>query len=265
MTREGHFCLWWYNLFMNIKKALLIVLLAVASLYFLLGAKKSDVAPLVPAETDSIQVIVKSTDYIDIKAKYPTKTPLSGENGVKASLSLKNFVEGKVSEFEKMIEDEMLTQEEKARLLEMNRKYGMGIDYKSYTSHKYISYVFNIYEDTGGAHPNSYNATISFDKNGNEVKLPDLFKSDSRYLDRLSDISYKSIVKDATLRFESALDDDQKDWIRMGTAPTPEALQFFYLDGDNLVLIFPPYQVAAYVAGTFEVHIPLSTLSDILK
>ena len=55
------------------------------------------------------------------------------------------------------------------------------------------------------------------------------------------------------------------DYIRQGV--TPEALNFqsYAIEGDALVLIFPPYQVAPYAAGTQEVSIPLSQLKEILK
>ena len=91
-----------------------------------------------------------------------------------------------------------------------------------------------------------------------------LFRS-TRYLDKISSIVYPDIVAQSKKRFESELDDMQLDWIRNGTSPTPESLQFFYIDGNNLVIMFPPYQVAAYVAGLFESRIPLADLKDILK
>jgi hypothetical protein len=47
-----------------------------------------------------------------------------------------------------------------------------------------------------------------------------------------------------------------------GFAPTEENFQNWYLDGDTLVIQIPPYQVAAYVAGSFEVRIPLAEISQ---
>ena len=58
---------------------------------------------------------------------------------------------------------------------------------------------------------------------------------------------------------------DMEETVRIGTSPTPETLQFFYLDGGALHIIIPPYQAAAYAAGYFDISIPLSSLKDILK
>jgi hypothetical protein len=161
--------------------------------------------------------------------------------------------------------NDMLDVQEQARLKADGRKYAMGIEYKAYSSAKFVSYVYQIYEDTGGAHPNVYYATFTFDANGNKLELADLFKPGARYLDKLSELAYKDILIQAKARFESDLDETQIDWIKNGTAPTLETLQFFYVDRNNLVLIFPPYQVAAYAAGVFESKIPLASLQDILK
>lgn len=250
---------------MNIKKAVGLVFIFLIAMYFLLTNFKKSPENVVDILDSTEETISKTTDFVDIDVTYPTSTSLSGEAGIRAKESIKKFIVDRTDAFLNMVYTEMLTEQEKARLLESNRKYAMGIDYNAYTSTKYISYVFNIYEDTGGAHPNSYYATLNFNKNGEKVELADLFKNDARYLDRLSDLSYNFIIKEATKRFESTLDDDQIDWIRMGTAPTPETLQFYYVNGENLVLIFPPYQVSAYAAGTFEAKIPLSKISDILK
>jgi hypothetical protein len=210
----------------------------------------------------------KSTDYVEIEATYPSKTSLSGEADAKARLTMESWVDERVAAFEKQVNGELLTPSEMARLKADGRKYAMGISYSTYTSEGHVSYVYQIYEDMGGAHPNTYYTTFTFDQSGTALDLADLFKPGARYLDRLSKLSYDYLVVDLAKRFSVKLDEDQLDWVRMGTEPSPEALQFFYLDQSNLVIIFPPYQVAAYVAGKSEVRIPLSELSelsDILK
>ncbi len=207
---------------------------------------------------------VKDSDFYTIEVEYPASTKLSGDGENRALTVMEDWVIERMRQFESNA-GEMLDAQEKARLTEQGRKYALGISYKRYDSDGRISYVYQIYEDTGGAHPNTYYMTFAFDHAGIKLGLGDLFKPDSRYLDRLSKISYDYLVVDLAKRFESELDEGQLDWIRMGTAPSPETLQFFYLDGDALVLMFPPYQVAAYVAGKSEVRIPLETIADILK
>lgn len=205
------------------------------------------------------------TDFVNIEAEYPSKTSLAGAADAKARLTMEQWAGKRMGDFLTMVSNELLTPDEQVRLKEMGRKYAMGISYETHASPGYVSYVYEVYEDTGGAHPNIYYTTFTFDMNGDKKELADLFTKGSRYLDRLSAESYKRVVEESKKRFETdSIDGAQLDWIRMGTAPTPEALQFFYLNGSDLVLVFPPYQVSAYAAGTFEIPIPLATLGDIL-
>ena len=266
---------------MNTKKVLFaILLIALAGvIIWKYAAPKQLVAPVdivtdTSPEASSIAGAVKNSagdfeykkenDYVIITATFPAKVAVSDMAETKIRASVEQMIDETVERFERNI-NEMLSPDEQARLKEDGRKYAMGIDYKMYTSPGYVSYSFLIYEDTGGAHPNSYNKTLVFDLNGNIVLLADLFKDGSRYLDRLSAASYKIVLAELEKRMGVKIDDTQIDTVRMGTAPTPENLQFFYLDNGNIVLMFPPYQVAAYAAGAFEARIPLSSLSDIFK
>ncbi len=207
----------------------------------------------------------KKTDYVTFGATYPSKTGLTAEADAKARLTMENWI--KVQENQFAIDTkEMLDDREMARLKETGRWYETGITYKKYSGgNNMISYVYQIYQDTGGAHPNGFFKTITFDTTGNEVTLEGLFKPDARYLDVLSAKSKVLVIAELENRLGQKVDESIEDWVRMGTAPSPEALQFFYLDGTNLVMIFPRYQVAAYAAGDFEARIPLSELSDILR
>ena len=268
---------------MNTKKALgLIVLVVIIGLLIWKFSGTAN-APVEPV-SDSTQVPTSSingavlgangdfnykneTDYIILEATYPSKTMLDVVANAKARVVIESWVQERLIAFQTMVNDEMLTPDEMTRLKQDGRKYALDISYKTYSSPGFVSYVFPIYEDTGGAHPNGYSATLTFNANGEKVELEDLFVSGSRYLDRLSTLAYNAVVAQAKTRFgaNTELDDGQLDWIRLGTAPTPETLQFFYLDQGTLVLIFPPYQVAAYAAGSFEARIPLANLQDILK
>lgn len=206
----------------------------------------------------------KESEFVSIEAVYPAKTSLAGEADVRARTILENWIKARESEFTTSTTD-MLDEAEQARLREHGRGYALGIEYTAYTSDNNQSFVFQIYEDTGGAHPNVYYKTFVFGADGMEVALVDLFKPSARYLDELSVLTYADILRQAPSRFGTALDENQKDWVRVGTAPSAEMFQSYYLDGENLVLIFPPYQVAAYAAGKFEVKIPFGRLTSILK
>lgn len=198
------------------------------------------------------------TDLYSVKATYPNVSDAKVQAAVDAAIEdeIANFKSDAVS---------LIDETEAARIREQGRPYELGIEYKAYPSTKFDSYEFDIYLNTGGAHPNAFYRTLVLDKEGSEVTLQDLFTGGARYLDRLSIEAYPLVISQLEARVGSQVTPEMADTVRLGTEPSPEALQFFYLTDDALHLLFPPYQVAAYAAGSFDVAIPLSDLSDILK
>lgn len=269
-----------YTYSMNTKKALLIVAVAiVVGLVLWKAPKREAEAPTVqaPSEIAAVSSIAgaalnadgdfeytKETEFVTIEAVYPAKTGLASEADIRARTTMENWIKAREADFLANA-NELLDDREQARLREQSRGYVMGIEYRAYTSGTNVSFVYQIYEDTGGAHPNIYYATFTFDADGRKIELADLFKPDSPYLEELSAFAYADILRQAPSRFGAALNEDQKDWVRAGTAPSGEMLQLFYLKGESLYLIFPPYQVAAYAAGTFDVQIRFIFIKGILK
>lgn len=203
-------------------------------------------------------------EYFDIEASYPGETLLKGTAGAEADADavaiMGDFVEDTVDEFKTQGNFENLTPEDIQIMgLSSTRKESISIEYEEKAGPGTVSYVYTIFVDTLGAHPNVFYRTFTFDlASGKELAIGDLFVSGSDYLTRLSAISEFELSK--------ALGDFMDiEYIRQGV--TAEALNFqsFALEEDNLILIFPPYQVAPYAAGTQEVSIPLSTLAEILE
>lgn len=128
------------------------------------------------------------------------------------------------------------------------------------TSHSddILSIIYTISEYTGGAHPNSYYRTFTFNLAENTViTLEDLFVEGANPLEAIAPL----VVADLTEQMGEFAD---AAWIESGTGENMENYRNFALTEDALIFYFPPYQVAAYAAGAFEVQIPLSELSDIL-
>src|SRR3989344_571823 len=187
-------------------------------------------------------------DYYTVTATYPSKTPLwkwyDRRTDARAIEAIEQSLADTIKTFKQSGNFEALSVEEKKALeLADSRKYTLDISYKPYTSPGYVSYVFLIYMDTGGAHPNGFYHTITFDKQGDSVPLSGQLKD----------------------KVGGELTPEDEDAVRLGTEPSPETLQFFYLDNGNLLILIPPYQAAAYAAGSFEAKIPLDSLKDILK
>ncbi len=220
--------------------------------------------PTAPLPAAQALHIIESGKYYDIDMQYPSHTPLSVSAGTAADTSaidiLKAFTRDTIAQFKKDGDFANLTpQAIQGMGLDSGQKYSLSDGYKTYTSPGTVSYVFTIDEDTLGAHPNSIFKTFTFnDKTGQNLALADLFNPGTDYLGTLSTIARASLSKQLGPA-------DPNDFINTGTAPTNANFQNFALDGTNLVLLFPPYQVAPYSSGPQTVRIPLSQLSSVLR
>jgi len=123
-----------------------------------------------------------------------------------------------------------------------------------------IDFVISTYS-SGAAHPYTYNKTVLYSINdGKEVSLANVF-TDKNYLNQLSEKSRASLKQ--TARDSDYWDDSIGEWIDSGTAPKTENFQAFILTSGLMTLIFPPYQVDSYAAGSKKVEIPLDSLTGL--
>ncbi len=132
----------------------------------------------------------------------------------------------------------------------------------TYTIYQYsediISIQFDIYEYSGGAHGLSYFETFTFDlANQSVLTLGDLFQEEFDPLVTIAPIVQADL--EAQL---GEMSDSQ--WIQDGTGSNINNYGNFVVTSDSLILLFPPYQVAAYAAGPQIVEIPLTDLQAIL-
>ncbi|MDD2786338.1 MAG: DUF3298 and DUF4163 domain-containing protein [Patescibacteria group bacterium] len=150
-----------------------------------------------------------------------------------------------------------------ARLLKTEGKASPGPfvlqnNYSIYNvSSNVVSIVFNGYEYTGGAHGISIVETFVFDTStGKRLTFDDIFKSDSDYLKIVSDYAIAELSKKPDMDVEG---------LKSGAAPDLKNYQYYYLNQDGLVIIFPEYQVAPYAAGPQVVTVPYASLKDMMK
>ena len=212
--------------------------------------------------------IAEEAPYYTVDAIYPIQTTLATSAGTQADqaavTTMKAFVDGEIAQFKKDGNFPTLTAEDVEMLGLGERKYALGIEYKTYESTATLSYVYQMYVDTGGAHPNTYYRTFTFDKkSGTELTLADVFAPNALYLQTLSDKARAVLPgKIAGMESESVTEVDI-EYIRSGTKPEAEAFQSFYFDGNRLVILFPPYQVGPYVLGMITLPIATSDLTDL--
>lgn len=225
------------------------------------SATVSESATALPAKSP----FEEHADYYDIVAHYPTTTPLTSVNAIanaNALVTMRNALGDMVADFKSDGNFSNLTSEDiKMMGFDHGRKESLTIKYLIASSVNTISYIYTIYADTLGAHPNGSFRTFTFDTNtGKELALSDLFTSDT-YLETLSTLARAKLP--GIIGVENAA--GGADFIKSGTTPEEQNFQNFFFDNKDFVILFPPYQVGPYALGPQTLRISVSELKDILK
>ena len=190
----------------------------------------------------NIKEIVESTKKYDIKAYYP-ETKYS---------NLNNEIKDKINWYIKYFRNEIDGIQE----IE-NVKYKLEITFSSYEYDKYISYVFEIFEDYGGAHPNTSIWTISYDiKRGKVITIESLLNKNDKLLNYLSEYSFENLKSNEEIK-----ENYVEEMLISGTKPVKDNFEKFAFDKDGLKIFFPRYSVAPYSSGTFVVSVPYDKLN----
>lgn len=228
-------------------------------------ASTTTVPALVPAETLHL---TEHATYYDIDLTYPSATPLvsvSASANDAAVAAMKAFAATTSAQFKQDGNFANLTHDDVQMMGLDQNKYSVSSEYKTYTGGRTVSYVFAVYEDTGGAHPNTYYRTFSFDtQTGAPLTFGDLFAPGSSYLSLLSSQARADVPQILAKDAGGNAPAEDTTYVESGTKPEAAAFQSFYIDGTSFVLVFPPYQVAPYSYGTILDPIPLTKLASAL-
>ncbi|HEY4501820.1 MAG TPA: hypothetical protein VJJ20_02010 [Candidatus Paceibacterota bacterium] len=121
-----------------------------------------DTSPILKGrlETDQNYHYKETAPGYEINAVYPAKVPLpTTEASTKAALTIENKLAEGTAAF-KADAAQMLGAQEIARLQQVGASYALGFEYVDYTEEGYHSYAYQVYQDTGGAHPNGFYLTF---------------------------------------------------------------------------------------------------------
>ena len=141
-----------------------------------------------------------------------------------------------------------------------------------FTEHSYTIYhhsptvasvVFTITDYTGGAHPNTYFQSFTFDTAANQVlAFEDIFAEGVDPLASIIPIAReKLLAKLAELGMDA---DTANMFVPPGTDDLGD-FQNFALTDTDLLLFFSQNQVAPSAAGTVQINIPFSELEGLLR
>lgn len=125
-----------------------------------------------------------------------------------------------------------------------------------YTNSRFISILItgNTYIG-GGAHPTPVLIVINYDlMNNQELKLSDLFKSGTDYLNKISILTKEDLSNQLGDAF-----------VASGASAVLDNFEFFNFSDTNLKVTFSAYQVGPYAAGTPSVEMPLNEFSTMLN
>lgn len=260
---------------MNTRGILLVMVVfvalgGVAAFFLIPDAPKETPLPAPTATTTGSTAVEDDGQYYEITAEYPESVQLSEGASATARASAHAVVEAWVKEtvatFKANSGVETLTPEDiRIQGLDQGRKYALHAQYTEHAGPATVSYLFEVYEDTLGAHPNAYQHAITFDAaTGKELRLADVFESSS-YLETLSKKSRALLIPQIAKVTEVKEDELDTSYLESGTTPIAENFQVFYFEGDDFVIVFPPYQVGPWVLGTQVIRIPRAELAAELK
>jgi len=230
------------------KKITFLILAVVAGLviYFAFFHKTVEAPKVEIKENDQISVLtVTESKKQIVKEGYEIdfKFPFTGKQKIDSEIN--RNVNQLVDTFTEEVEAFLLTP------LPDQRKYTLNADYSAHLGPEYDTFVFIITVDFGGAHPNHFYRTVTFDKSENVLSLQDVLNKKggtSDVLSRISELTRKNIS-------EKLGENTNKEMLEDGTKPDFENFKNFYVDGNFLVLLFEPYAVAPYAYSTQEARI----------
>lgn len=238
--------------------------------------QSTDPAPAVktsPASAGSGEHVATSRYRIDIG--YPT---LGGDEAPLAAM-LRRIANAAKQEFLRALPDPRTFPEFADRQLQLR------IDFKlAARTDDFVSVRETGFQDTGGAHPAPVDAAIVYDMHARRtLPLDDLFAQPDAARKAIAEYARAELMRKMLAQAPKpdegspqAIAQWKANAQRMvveGTAPTSQNFANFIVragaqPGDpspGLMLIFPPYQVAAYVYGTQTVDVPARVFAVDLK
>lgn len=135
-------------------------------------------------------------------------------------------------------------------------KFTLEFSFDTYEYNEYLTYVIRLFADTGGAHPNTYITTVTYNTKKDElVTIETLNKEYPELIKKLSELSYNKLKENEIIKQINS-----ENMLKDGTKPTLENFRNFAFTKDGMKIFFEKYQVAPYVGGEFEILIPYEQL-----
>lgn len=195
----------------------------------------------------------------EIDANYPQITGGNNPNFEKLNQLLRGFATRQVTSFKKEMapKPDEEPRPEGSMGSEINVAYTIALAQDDLASIQFD--VGSYYQ--GAAHPNSFTEVVNYDlKNGKQLKLGDIFKPGSKYLQALSTYCINELKKVGKEKGPDSMLEDR--WIKEGAGPTSKNYESWTITKKGLGINFDSYQVAPYAAGPQFVMVPYSAIKE---
>ncbi|MFG6119716.1 polysaccharide deacetylase family protein [Thalassobacillus sp. B23F22_16] len=196
----------------------------------------------------SIESIIEEYDEYRLAVHYP-QTSSDQLNQV-----IMDYVKKSIAKFKQ--DSYQLKQEKKGDI-----PHELNIDYDIlYKSGEIVSITFNEVVDLGGEYPSVDTSVLNFDvSNGLRLKLDRLFKSNTDYVDKLSEH-----VSDQLLAHEKLGTSFDEAWVKQIASPDEANFDVFSLDSHGMNFYYP-ISSGENSCESVEVTIPLNKLEGLMK
>lgn len=185
-----------------------------------------------------------------IDIKYPEISGCNANAKKVFNSYFRDYVLEEVSKFKKLVSE-----------FEGPKEFTANLDYTfevKCKSERLVSVMLSGYMFSGGAHGMpQFNSTLFDLKNAKKLELKDLFLKNSKYIEKISQFCINTLRNKEELK-------ESFSFIEEGASPKEENFNLFFITGEGITFIFPPYQVAPYYLGTQEVFVPYASLQDVL-
>lgn len=203
--------------------------------------------------------IERNTGPLEIAIAYPL-LPDSEPAGAAGNATVKARVEALLAEFES--EYQSFAADEPPPDADTDTPpWTLDVSYgEVYTGPGFWSLPLTVYQYTGGAHGGTTTLPLVIDRStGAEIPPGGLFREGANWLPVLAEACF------ADLSAHREVFDADDEWLREGTAPTPENYQALLPRADGLQVSFQQYQVGPYAIGAFDVVVPWARLAGLLE
>ncbi len=194
----------------------------------------------------------------EIAAQYPQLTGGANPNFEKFNQAARAAVTRKVAEFKKNVQPDEGEEPRPEGSMGSDLSVGYTV---ALAQDDLVSIQFDVGSYfQGAAHPNSYSDVLNYDlKNGKQLKLSDLFKPGSKFLQAIATYCIADLKKQA--KDKGLLNEE----IDKGAAASAKNYDTWTITRRGLGIHFDAYQVGPYAAGPQFVLVPYSTVKDLIS